>query len=187
MSRDTRIAILDMYDLSRHGLMSIARQHDFPIVGTFIELSACERALRERQANIVIINDDVPPPQFIEQVVEHLLGANPQAAILVLTERVDQRFFQRLLQLGVRGILHAHDFLESLFGVAVKTVLGGELFLSPKIAADAVQEQVKGELTPTQEQVLKGMGWGGRCSRWHITCTFRIGRFIESKRVYETG
>jgi len=158
--RDVRIAILGARDLSRHGLKSIAEDHRLSVVATFTDWNTCERLLHKSQANVVLINDDIPPPQRIEEILDHLGRTNPTIAILVLT----QRFVLRMLQMGVKGILHAHDYLEDLLDAAVKTVMRGELFVSSKVAADALRDiQVNDVLSAFEHSILNCMAL-----RWNV-------------------
>ena len=89
--------------------------------------------LAEKMAEVTlaIVDLELPDGNAIEWI-EGAAGQNPALKVIVLSSVDQDVILYRALRCGVAGFLHKSDDLE-LLQTAIKTVLGGAGYLSPKI------------------------------------------------------
>jgi len=113
--------------------------------------------------DVVIIDVAMPGLNGIEST-RQILELLPQTKVIALSMHSDVRYISEMLKAGARGYLLKDAAYEELAN-AVKVVLGGEIYLSPKISKSVVLDYVQRldkdasnaptELTPRERQVLQ--------------------------------
>jgi DNA-binding NarL/FixJ family response regulator len=153
-----RVIVIDPHDLSRNGLQRILQQVSWlRIVGVYAALEGAERALMREQPHIVLLDDSLTGAHDLGRVVERLVAGCPDAAIMVLSSRLNGRYIQRLLLEGVSGFIYREDRLEETLSTGIETVQSGHLYVSPRasglVFADCAAHTLD-QLNPTNLEVL---------------------------------
>jgi DNA-binding NarL/FixJ family response regulator len=103
------------------------------------------RMTRDLEPDVVVLDVTMPELSGIEatrQIREH----HPAARIIALSMHSDRRYVTGMLTAGASGYLVKDCALEEL-ATALRTVMRGEIYLSPRIAG-AVVESLRGAASP---------------------------------------
>jgi DNA-binding NarL/FixJ family response regulator len=94
------------------------------------ELEAVHKA-EELKPDLVVLDVGLPELNRIE-VARRIVRCSPGTTILFLTENHDTEVAREALRAGAQGYVHKFDLVVEL-GLAVKPVLSGKQFLSPRL------------------------------------------------------
>ncbi|UCE17273.1 MAG: response regulator transcription factor [Gemmatimonadota bacterium] len=138
----TKILLADDHKIVRDGLRSLLdKQSGMEVVG---EAEDGRRALQlaaELTPDIVIMDIGMPNLNGME-ATRHILDAVQNVKVIALSMHSDKRFVSGMLQAGASGYLLKDCAFEEL-AQAVETVLGGQIYLSPKITGVVVEDYVQ--------------------------------------------
>lgn len=129
-----RIVIVEANEVGRHGLKALLLQMPFPIevVADLSSVDTLESWLQTHSADILLISDDLPRVLDLPYFLRKLCPMAARTKTIVLSQRLQFEYIQRLIESGVRGfIAHEEQFGEKL-QAAVATVMNGDLYLSPR-------------------------------------------------------
>ncbi len=133
-----RILIVDDHPLVREGLIAlISAQADFEVCGEAAGLTEARQMIGATRPHVVVLDLTLPDGNGIELVKE--LKASPDAVkVLVLSMHDESLFAERALRAGAMGYLGKHEVSRTIIQ-AVRTVLAGKLYLSPRMTEQMVQ------------------------------------------------
>jgi DNA-binding NarL/FixJ family response regulator len=124
--------------------------------------------VRETMPNVVIIDIAMPDLNGIE-ATRQIVNDSPGAKIIALSMHSDRRFVLRMLEAGASGYLLKDSAFEEL-ALAINTVVGGKIYLSPAIAGVVVEDfvrhspqtsaQITTDVTPREREVLQLLAEG---------------------------
>jgi DNA-binding NarL/FixJ family response regulator len=138
-SMKTRILLADDHRIVREGLRClIENQEGMSVVGEAATGIEAVRLAREHQPDIVIIDIAMPDLNGVD-ATRQILEQVPQAKVIALSMHGDRRYVSGMLDAGASGYLLKDSAFEELTA-AVRTVLSGEVYLSPKIATVVLQD-----------------------------------------------
>jgi DNA-binding NarL/FixJ family response regulator len=134
--RTIKIVIVDRNVVTRKGLQVILTEapQTNEVLGLFAHLSQVEPFLQQHPTDILIIDDAVLTQAEIIRFVKHCYEIAPGLSILVLSERRDRAYIQRVLQYGTAGFVLKDEDLENQLSLSVKLLSEKYLFISPTIA-----------------------------------------------------
>ncbi len=154
-----RILIVDDHKVVRTGLKALlSAEPDFDIVG---EADDGQSALRETLAvkPNVIIMDLMMSGTDGETATREILARAPDSRILVLTSYASSDIIARALEAGAVGaVLKTAD--DEVLTTAIRTVAGGNTYLSPEVSRLMKHEPPTRHLTPRQGEVLQSLTRG---------------------------
>ena len=168
-SRQRSVVIADDSAVAREGLAAIIRGHlGYALSGLATDKGTTNELMEKHQPDLLLIE-----PFFGQHdgifLLKELAGRFPRTRILVISKQPEQIYAERALRAGASGYWMKTGTREELIR-AIDTVLGGELFVSPRIALRAVHEVVEGpaahpnapNLTDRELHVfaLSGAGFG---------------------------
>jgi DNA-binding NarL/FixJ family response regulator len=165
----TRILLVDDHEIVRFGLCSLLEKEEgLTVVGQAGNgLDAIELA-GQLNPNLIIMDMSMPEMNGLE-ATQHIRRTLPETKILVLSMYDRRQFVLDMLKAGVNGYVLKARALEEVV-LAVKTVLGDEMYLSPKITETLAQEyqgvsqgdteKTDAQLTPREKQVLQLLAEG---------------------------
>ena len=131
----------------------------FKIAGQYASASEALAALRESQAEIVLLDVDLGSERALDFIVE-ARKRGFDGRILVVTAGVSDQEALQLVQAGVAGIMHKHHSTENLAG-AIRQVAGGEVYLEKDYmvslfrSVDRTKSQDRPRLTERDKIVLR--------------------------------
>lgn len=150
-----RIALVEDQRLIRDLLVTVlSRERGFEVVaqaGTGKEAIAAADAV---DPDVFVVDISLPDLDGL-QVARALRKARPKLPILALSVHEEPYFVRQMLGAGADGYVVKSGAMEELVQ-AIRTVHEGRMYLSPKIARQAVDRPRAGitALTPRERQVL---------------------------------
>jgi DNA-binding NarL/FixJ family response regulator len=141
-SRKLRIVIADDSTVAREGIASIVRRHLlFAICEVATDRQSLDELLQKHQPDLLLIEPFVGNGDGIFFLKE-LKSRFPNTRILVISRQPEEVYAERALRAGGSGYWMKTGTCEELIR-AIETVIGGELYVSPRVALRAVHEVVE--------------------------------------------
>lgn len=127
----------------------------------------CLELLRKRSFDLVILDVNLPDTDTF-QLIGLILFLNPDQKILMYSMSAEEIYARRFLKLGTKGFISKQASNDE-FIVAVKTVLGGDIYISPTMIRRFADEVITGgvesvfdQLSPREFEImsffLSGLG-----------------------------
>ena len=164
--RRLRIALADDQALVRAGVRKVLEgEPDMEVVAEAEEGDQLMRLLRSVEVDVVVLDLNMPGRDGFE-VLRDLHLADLPIKVLVLSLHDDPQYVGRAVREGAHGYLLKDDAVLELPG-AVRTVMEGQPFLSPRAQAALTQVLRNGErldpfdlLSPRELEVLRRVATG---------------------------
>ncbi|MFH1570038.1 MAG: response regulator transcription factor [Gemmatimonadota bacterium] len=159
-----RIVLADDHEIVREGLrVLLSQQSGMEVVAEADSgLTAVELA-RQHQPDVVVMDIGMADLNGIE-ATRRIKSELPDIKVIALSMHADKRFVAGMLQAGASGYLLKKGAFHEL-AQAVREVMAGRLYLSPKIADVVIHEYVqhlsdqpaagKATLTAREREVLQ--------------------------------
>lgn len=138
----TFVMIVDDHQIVRDGLKAILHHEEG--IGVIAEADNGRTALRlvdELKPEIVIMDIAMPDMNGIE-ATRRISSEHPEIKVLILSMHHDKRMVIEVFNAGARGYLLKECASDELLR-AIRTLLQGEMYLSPKISSIVVKDLVK--------------------------------------------
>jgi DNA-binding NarL/FixJ family response regulator len=163
------VLIADDHRIFRQGLRSLLeKEQDLCVVAEAETGRDAIEAMNQHDLDLVIMDVAMQGLNGIEATRKILLE-NPNLPIIGLSMHTDRRFVAEMLKAGAVGFVSKDSAFEELVQ-AIRTVLGGKVYLSPAVAGAVVDDYVRrggpGEasafssLTVREREVLQLMAEG---------------------------
>jgi DNA-binding NarL/FixJ family response regulator len=144
----TRIILADDHKIVRDGLAALlAKVPGLEVVAEAADGRTAVRLAREMLPDVVIMDISMPDLNGIEatrQIVAEASGVK----VIALSMYSDRRLVMELFKAGASGYLFKDCAFEELAS-AIRSVVAGDTYLSPKIAGVMVKELAAQSLTDT--------------------------------------
>lgn len=154
------LLLVDDHAMFRQGLARVLeKEPGFRIAGQYASGSEALAALRESEAEIVLLDVDLGSERALDFIVE-ARKRGFEGRILVVTAGVSDQEALQLVQAGVAGIMHKHHSTENLAG-AIRQVAAGEVYLEKDYmvslfrSVDRTKSQDRPRLTERDKIVLR--------------------------------
>jgi DNA-binding NarL/FixJ family response regulator len=163
------ILIVDDHPLVREGLTQIIkRQSELFCCGEASSVSSVRLAIVALKPSLITLDLRLPDGDGLE-LIENLTLEHPSIPILVISQCDEMLYAERALKAGARGYVMKERGTDEIL-TAIRAILSGQLFVSPKINALALQQMVGSKtkeprngltnLTDRELQVLQLLGAG---------------------------
>lgn len=159
----TRIILADDHQIIRQGLRSlISRQAGMEVVAEADDGRQAVQLANELNPTLVIMDVSMPDLNGVE-ATRQILRERPNVKVLALSMHADREYIDRMLEAGACGYMLKDCAFEEL-AEAIRTVLSGRRFLSPRAAGTVAAGQprnthpqplVAAGLTPREREVLQ--------------------------------
>lgn len=137
-----KIIIADDHHMIRDGLKSLLeKEQNFDLIGEAANGREITRLTAEMNPDIVLMDVSMPELNGIEatrQIKEH----NEDVGIIALSVHSDVSFVRQMLKAGASGYLVKHCEFKELVQ-AIYAVDKGELYLSPLISGQVIQDYLR--------------------------------------------
>lgn len=162
-----RVVIGEDHALLRDGLTRMLQAHDFTVVAAVDNLPGLERALREEEFDIAVV-DVRMPPTYTDEGLRAAIAARserPELPVLVLSQYVEQLYARELLEGGggaVGYLLKDRVSDVRAFVDAVRRVADGATVLDPEVVSTLLsrRQEPADRLTEREREVLGLMAEG---------------------------
>ena len=159
-----KILLADDHRIMREGLRClIEKEADLKVVAEAADGRTAVRLAREVSPDMVIIDITMPDLNGIE-ATQQILSEAPNIKVLAVSMHSDDQFVTGMLRAGASGYFLKDCAADELV-YAIRAVIAGEIYLSPKIASMVVEgylralskrQTTKGaELTASEREVLQ--------------------------------
>jgi DNA-binding NarL/FixJ family response regulator len=139
----TRILIVDDHEIFLEGLRALLeKQKDFQVVGEAHDGRAALDAANRLSPDVVIMDITMPGLNGIEATRQILAQMEHPPRVIALTMHSTRRFMAEVLKAGAVGYLLKESASAELI-LAIRTVIGGKAYLSPKITDVVVSDYVR--------------------------------------------
>jgi len=137
-----RIFLADDHAILRSGLrLLLDREPDLVVAGEAGDGRAVLAAMMPACADVVIMDVAMPGLNGVETTVQ-LLRQCPAVAVIMLSMHSDETYVLRCLRAGARGYV-LKESAETELIAAVRTVVNGKTFFSPKVRGILQQDHVE--------------------------------------------
>jgi DNA-binding NarL/FixJ family response regulator len=162
-----RVVIAEDLALLRDGIAALLADDGHVVVAAVGDGEALLDALAEHRPDLAIVDVRMPPTQTDEGVraAVEARRRQPDAAILILSQYVEERYASEVLSSGARGIGYllkdrVADARE--FVAAATRVAAGGTVIDPEVVAQLIgrRERPVDALTPREREVLSLMAQG---------------------------
>ena len=148
----SRILIVDDHPLFRSGLRElIDRETGLSVCG---EATGSEDAIRladETKPDLVTVDISLGNENGID-LIRDLKAADSELPVLVVSMHEESLYAERALRAGAMGYV-MKDEPPKTYKLAIRSVLAGEMYLSPKLATSLVAKLMHGSKTNEQDSV----------------------------------
>ena len=138
----TRVLLVDDHAIIRQGLCSLLeKQPDIEVVGSVEDGRKAVDIARELAPDLVIMDISMPNLNGID-ATRKIIGEMGDVKIIALSIHSSRHFVAEMLKAGASGYILKECLFDELVE-AIKTVLNGGTYLSPKITGVVIDDYVK--------------------------------------------
>ena len=138
----SRILVVDDHPLVAEGLADlINRQQDVICCGTANDVLEAEKEVAHQKPDLVLLDLRLGNGDGLE-LIKVLKSRFSELRILVLSQMEETLYAERVLRAGAHGYVMKEQATEEVLR-AVRTVLGGQIYVSPRISLMAVTRIVE--------------------------------------------
>jgi DNA-binding NarL/FixJ family response regulator len=168
-SKQRKVLVVDDQGLIQEGLARIiSRLKDFEFCGAVDNAIAAQKAVAQHEPHLVLVDLLLQDGCGLE-LIKNLATDHPSLPILVVSQCDETLYAERVLKAGARGYIMKNRPVSEI-PKAMRAVLAGEFYVSPKVAALALhrmaggrlasQENGVGNLTDRELQIFQLLGAG---------------------------
>ncbi len=166
-----RVLVVDDHPVVRQGLIGMLEEApDIVIVGQGRNGHEAVAVFQQHQPDVTLMDLRMPEMGGV-QAITVICNEFPNAQIIVLTTYDSDEEIYRGLRAGAKGYLLKDSEPEELMA-AIRTVIRGQQYIPPNVAAKLVQRMTAPELSDRELEVLQLVGQG--MSNQEISMTLKI-------------
>src|SRR5580658_9106088 len=149
----TKVFLVDDHPLVREWLTQlIQREGDMAVCGEAEDTQEALKLIEETQPDIVIADITLKSTHGLE-LVKDLQARHPAMPVLVLSMHDESLYAERVLRAGARGYITKQEATKRIL-LAIRQVLGGQIYISEKMASRMVHKMVLGR-TDSQKSPIE--------------------------------
>ena len=147
------VLVVDDHPIVREGLAQmINREPDLAVCG---EAESMQRALQVMDVlrpNLLIVDISLDGPDGLD-LLKHVRAQDPELAVLILSMHDESIYAERALRAGANGYIMKQEATDNVL-TAVRRILNGEVYVSPRIANTMLQKFVRGSASDIKHTSL---------------------------------
>lgn len=165
-----KILLVDDHPLMRRGQADLLnREPDLAVCGEAGTAREAMEAIAKLKPDLALVDMALPDKDGLE-LIKDIQALHPGLPVLAMSMQDESLYAQRVLRAGGRGYVMKQEGPERL-AAAIRTVLGGQVALSPRMSAKALESMVgpsgevgggpEAKLTDRELEVVRlfGEGW----------------------------
>jgi len=150
LPESVRIVVVDDHPLFRHGLIQLLNSDDgFAVCGEASSAGEGMDVIRKAKPHLIIADLGLKGTNGIE-LTKMIVAEFPRMPVVVLSMHDESLYAVRSLRAGARGYVTKQEALGSVLE-AVREVMEGHTYLSPKMASQVISKVVVNRVAPDEE------------------------------------
>jgi len=143
----TKVLIADDHAIIRQGLCSLLEKYpNLEVIGAVEDGLKAIEITKELSPDIVIMDVTMPNLNGID-ATQRIIARSPATKVIALSMHSSRRFVTEMLKAGASAYILKECLFDELIE-AIRTVLSGGIYLSPKITGVVVGDYIKRLSTP---------------------------------------
>ena len=127
-----RILLVDDHPIVRAGYqLLIEQEEDLSVCGHAEDLLTAMQQIREQNPHLIVLDISIKSGSGLE-LVKEIAAQKIDTQVLVCSMHEESLYAERALRAGARGYVNKEQATENITK-AIRTVLSGELYLSPQM------------------------------------------------------
>src|SRR5215475_13547819 len=148
----TRILLVDDHAVVRFGIAQlINRQNDLVVCGEEEDASRAMSAIAKLKPDLVIADISLKDSSGLE-LMRNIKAQYPGLPVLVVSVHDESIYAEIAFRAGALGYLMKEEALEKIL-TAIRRVLDGAIYVSDRLAAKMLQQQIRGQTTINESPV----------------------------------
>jgi DNA-binding NarL/FixJ family response regulator len=144
--KKSRILVVDDHPIVRQGLaMLINQEADLLVCGEAEEATGAMHVLASSRPDVLIVDISLNGPDGID-LLKNLRNIYPTLPVLILSMHDESIYAERALRAGANGYIMKQEATEKVL-VALRRILGGEIYVSDRIANKMLKHYITGSGT----------------------------------------
>jgi DNA-binding NarL/FixJ family response regulator len=137
------VFVVDDHPLLRQGLaLMINREPDLMVCGEAEEAQAALKAIAANKPDILIVDISLNGPDGLD-LLKNIRTLYPDLPVLILSMHDESIYAERALRARANGYIMKQEATEKVL-VAVRRILGGDFYLSERMANKVLHQYVSG-------------------------------------------
>jgi DNA-binding NarL/FixJ family response regulator len=142
--RKKTVFVVDDHPLLRQGLaLMIDREPDLTVCGEAEEAQAAMKAIAAKRPDILIADISLNGPDGLD-LLKNVRTLYPDLPVLILSMHDESIYAERALRARANGYIMKQEATEKVL-VAVRRILGGDIYLSDRMANKLLHQYVSGQ------------------------------------------
>ena len=142
-SRRNRIFLIDDHPIVRQGLaLLINREVELEVCGEAQDAPSALTGLAACEPDLIILDISLNGPDGLD-LLKTIRLKDAHVPVLVLSMHDESTYAERALRAGANGYIMKHEAAEKVL-VAIRRILGGEVYLSDRLTNKMLQQIVRG-------------------------------------------
>ena len=147
-----RILIVDDHPIVRRGLAELVNhEDDFAVCGQAEDYHEALRAIGQLNPNMAVVDISLKETSGLE-LIRDVHSQHPDLPILALSMHDETLYAERALRAGAMGYIMKQEATENVIA-AIRKILGGEIYVSDRMASKMVRKLVAGQTVTTDSSV----------------------------------
>jgi DNA-binding NarL/FixJ family response regulator len=143
-----KVLVVDDHPVVRQGLALLIRhEHDMEVCGEAETAHEALKAIAATEPDVAIVDLSLKGVSGLE-LIKDMKVRFPKLPILVLSMSDENVYAERALRAGARGYMMKEEATEKVL-LAIRRVLGGQLYLSDSMASRLLTQFVAGRVAAT--------------------------------------
>jgi len=152
LDNKTRILIVDDHPIVRQGLAELVNhEDDLEVCGQAEDSHEALRAILELDPNMAVVDISLKETSGLE-LIKDIHSQHPDLPVLALSMHDETLYAERALRAGAKGYIMKQEATENVIA-AIRKILGGEIYVSDRMASRMVRKLVAGQTGPTTSPV----------------------------------
>jgi DNA-binding NarL/FixJ family response regulator len=152
MLRKRTVLLVDDHPVVRQGLaLLINREPDLAVCGDAEEASAALRRIEELKPDLIVVDISLKGPDGLD-LLKDIRARDPNLPVLILSMLDELLYAERALRAGANGYIMKQEATERVL-VAIRRILGGEVYVSDRMADRMLHRFVGGGQTSQRSPI----------------------------------
>jgi len=147
-----RILIVDDHPIVRRGLAELLNhEDDFAVCGQAEDYHEALRAIGQLNPNMAVVDISLKETSGLE-LIKDIHSQHPDLPVLALSMHDETLYAERALRAGAMGYIMKQEATENVIA-AIRKILGGEIYVSDRMASRMVRKLVAGQTVTNASSV----------------------------------